>query len=207
MAIDIEKSRRVHRRVDLRRGQTGVTKQFLKRSEIRSSCKQVSSKTMPKRVRSEGIRQSQSPPGCCNRSPHQVRVQSAAASAKEERRVAGKRIWTLTDIFVDRFPDRGHHRHYASLRPLARHSKRLPNRKSLGGQRQRLGDAKAGAIKQKKDREITRTDPRSARGLRRIFGKAHRLVGRCGARKCSRALGRTGARKLHMMPLLLGGIS
>ena len=51
VAVDVEKPRRVHRRVDLRRGQARVAQQLLKRPQIRSARQQVRREAVPESMR------------------------------------------------------------------------------------------------------------------------------------------------------------
>jgi hypothetical protein len=207
VAIDVEKSRRVHRRVNLRRRQTGVAKQFLQRPEIGAASQQMRREAVPQRMRRQRIRQAQAPPGGGDGATDQVRVERAAARTDEQRTIALQRIRTLLNIFPDGIADRRDDRDNPGFRPLSGDSQRCADGQYVRAQRQRLRDAQSSAIKKQQDCEVASADPRRAGRLGRVLCEIHHLVG-CGrAGKSPGALGRTRTRKLGWDRLLLGSIS
>ncbi len=206
VAIDVEQPRSVDRGVNLGRGQARVAEQLLERPQIDAPRQQMRREAVPERVGSQAVGEAKAPPRRRDRAPHEVRVERPAARADEQGRIAGQRPGTLTDIFVDRFADRGDDRHDPGLGALSGDSQRGSDRKRPGGQRQRLRNAQPSSVEQEQDREVAGPDPRRARRPGGVLGKAHRIFRRRGPRQGSRPFWSAGARKHRDLAALLGGV-
>jgi len=66
----VEQPCRIDRRVDLRRRQTRMAKQFLQRPQVRTPCQQVRREAVTQRVGRQRIRQAQPPPRRRNGAAH-----------------------------------------------------------------------------------------------------------------------------------------
>src|SRR6476659_8507760 len=62
VAIHVEQTRRVHRRIDLGGRQARMAEQFLQRAKIGATRQQMSREAVPQRVRRERFRQAEAPP-------------------------------------------------------------------------------------------------------------------------------------------------
>ena len=84
VAVNVEKMRRVHLRVDLRRRQARVSEEFLERPQIGAACEQVRCKTVPERMRRQCFRQAEADPRRTNRAPHEVGAERPSPRPYEE---------------------------------------------------------------------------------------------------------------------------
>ncbi len=181
-----------------------MPEQLLKGAQVRPAREEVRCETVPQSMRRKAFRQAKPLARGRDRPPNQVGVQRPSPSPHEKRPVAVDRPRTLARVIFDRFPDGGHDRNDARFRPLAGDPKRLANRPSTTGQRQRLGNAKASAVEKQEDGEVASADPILRSCPRRILGQRHSLVGRDRTRKRPWTAWSPGARQLRNLPLLLG---
>ena len=80
VAIHVQQARRVHRRINLGRGQARVAEQLLQRPKIRPSRQKVSRKAVPRcGMRRQRVGEPKAAPRRRDCSPHQVGVQRPAA--------------------------------------------------------------------------------------------------------------------------------
>ena len=134
-------------------------------------------------VRCRGGWQTERDAGPGHRLLHHALAERAALGAPEQRLLAGERVRAELRVIGHGRADDGEQRHHALLAALAGDGQRLAQRQIGGDERERLGDAQAGAVHQQQHRPVARADPVSACERGDTVGQIGGLVGRDRARQ------------------------